>query len=90
MSHFVIAIIYEILTITPTLEIFNTKILFLNKILYTTHFISSARGAGARAPPKKSFQPRNLNIMKFVLNISKRTDAEPHHLAEMRGYRNDA
>lgn len=44
-------------------------------------------GAGVRAPQKKSFEPRNLNIMKFVLNISKQADAGTYHLAEMRGYR---
>lgn len=42
-----------------------------------------------RAPPKKSFEPRNLNIMKFVLNISKQADAGPNYLAEMRGYRKE-
>lgn len=54
MSPLVIAIIYEILTITPTLEIFNTKILFLNKILYTSHYIVGwVRGDGAGASKEK-------------------------------------
>lgn len=54
MSPLVIAIIYEILTITPTLEIFNTKILFLNKILYTSHYIvGGVRGGGAGASKEK-------------------------------------
>lgn len=55
---------------------------FLNKFFYTTHFISSARSGAAEWPPqKKSFEPRNLNIMKFVLNISKPADAAPLSLS---------
>lgn len=63
MSIFVIAIIYEILIFTPTLEIFNTKILFWIK--FYTRLVTSSSEGGRRAGAER----KALSLVTLTFEI---------------------